>query len=302
MDPVTKALLTSWEWRIELIVLLLFLGILYGAGWRTLRRKGSKLAVGWRLAAYWAGLVLVGIALMSPIDTLSSQFFFMHMIQHLLLIMIAPPLLMVANPFPVVLWGLPDRARRSTGRGLSRLLHRNSRFRHALYKLTGPGLIWMITIGLLIVWHDPNLYNAALRYEWLHDLEHLSFFLPAVAYWWLVTAAGPRLHKRFSDALRIGYVILAIPPVMLLGIVLSFASQPIYTYYLAVPRIGGLSVMEDQMLGGVIMWVPGSMMYIISALLATAVWLRGEERKPPLPVSTWATKEKMAAPGLSESN
>ena len=81
----------------------------------------------------------------------------------------------------MVLWGLPDRARRSTGRGLSRLLHRNSRFRHALYKLTGPGLIWMITIGLLIVWHDPNLYNAALRYEWLHDLEHLSFFLPAVA-------------------------------------------------------------------------------------------------------------------------
>lgn len=302
MDPVTRALLTSWDWRIELIVVLLVLGFLYGAGWRKLRQKGSQLAVGWRLAAYWTGLILVGLALMSPLDTLSNQFFFMHMIQHLLLIMVVPPLLMVANPFPVVLWGLPDRARRSTGRGLSRLLHRESRFRHVVIKITGPGLIWMATIALLILWHDPNLYNAALRYEWLHDLEHFSFFLPALVYWWLVTAAGPRLHKRFPDGLRIGYVILAIPPVMLLGIVLSFATRPIYTYYLSVPRVGGLSVLEDQMLGGVIMWVPGSMMYMIAALLATAAWLKKEERKPPLPLSTWATAEKMAAPSLREGN
>ena len=87
---------------------------------------------------------------------------------------------------------------------------------------------------------------------------------------------------------------------MLAGLAIVFASGPIYTYYEAMPRIWGLSVMEDQKIGGVIMWVPGSMMYILAALILISRWLQQEERKPALPQSAWAIDEALAAPGIKK--
>lgn len=301
MDPVTRAILASWNWRPEVILSLLLVGVLYGVGWWRLRRKRRRdrgVANGWRLTAYLAGLLLIALALLSPIETLAGQFFFMHMIQHLLLIMLAPPLLMLANPLPFVLWGLPAGVRHATGRGLSQVLHRESAFRRTLRTVTGPGIVWMVYVSLLVGWHDPNAYNLALTNQWVHDLEHFSFFLPSLAYWWLVIGAGPRIHKQMSTPARMAFVIAAIPPTMLLGVSIAFATAPIYTYYLGVPRPWGLSVLQDQMLGGVIMWVPGSMMYIIATLILAAGWLQTEDRKPPLPIDQWSTKETMAAPGV----
>jgi putative membrane protein len=101
----------------------------------------------------------------------------------------------------------------------------------------------------------------------VHDLEHLTFFATAMLFWWHVTAAGPRIHKRFPLWARIGYLAAAIPPNMLTGVAIAFANEPIYTYYTTVPRLFGLTVMQDQMIGGVIMWVPGSMMYIMAILV-----------------------------------
>jgi cytochrome c oxidase assembly factor CtaG len=307
MNPVIRAVLLSWEWRVEVVLPLTLLGIVYTLGWRRLRRRtraardSYRLANGWRLAAYLGGLLVVLLALVSPIDVLGGQLFFMHMIQHLLLVMFAPPLLMLANPLPFLLWGMPQRWRRRTGRWLSVALHRESRFRQALRSATGPGIIWLLYVIFLLGWHDPNLYNAALRNEFLHDVEHLTFFLPAMLYWWHVVGAGPRIHKQFGRPARVAYNIAAIPPTMFTGIAIAFAEQPIYTYYLAMPRIWGLDVLSDQRISGVIMWLPGSMMYIISALILVARWLQGEERKPPLPVSRWATDERMAAPGMDRS-
>ncbi len=287
----------------EVILVLLGLGVLYTRGWWRLRHQGrgaQGVARTARLVCYWVGLLLVAVALISPLETLAGQFFFMHMIQHLVLIMLVPPLLTLANPLPFVLWGLPDRARQAAGRGLSRMLHRASPVRKGLRTLTNPGLVWLIYVSLLILWHDPNLYNAALRSEPLHDLEHFSFFLPALAFWWKVTGAGPIIHKQFSRGARIFYVIAAIPPTMLLGIAIAFSREPVYTYYLSVPRPWGISALQDQTIGGIIMWIPGSMMYIIATLILTAIWLKHEERKPALPMSHWSTEEKMAAPGVRE--
>lgn len=301
MDPITRAMLLSWEWRIEVFVPLLLFGAAYTAGWRRLRRKSRRprrLANGWRLAAYWGGLLLVALALLSPIDVLASQLFFMHMIQHLLLVMLAPPLFMLANPMPFLMWGLPHRARRRVGAALSSLLQSESKSRTYLRKVTSPGVAWMLFVFALIGWHDPQAYNAALRSELVHDLEHLSFFGTGMLYWWHVVGAGPHIHKRFGPAAQVMYVIAAIPPNMLTGVAIAFAGQPIYTYYLGVPRVWGIDVLGDQILGGVIMWVPGSMMYIIAVLILTARWLQREERKPPLPSSKWATEERMTAPGM----
>jgi len=158
----------------------------------------------------------------------------------------------------------------------------------------------MLFVIVLIGWHDPNLYDAALRSNVVHDLEHITFFGTAMLYWWHVVGAGPHIHKRFSRPARIMYVIAAIPPNMLTGIAIAFAGQVIYTYYLGVPRLWGINALDDQTLAGVIMWVPGSMMYIVAVLIIAARWLQGEENKPPLPVAVWATDERMAAPGLRE--
>ncbi len=312
MDPVLKAVLASWNWRVEIILVLALAGTLYSRGWwrlrqRTHRRHRSRragqpwpLTAVWRLISYLTGLVILAISLMSPIDVLGGQLFFMHMVQHLLLIMIVPPLLLIANPMAVVLWGLPDGARRKIGGGFSIALHRDSRFRQVLRTITSPGIVWLLWVIAIIGWHDPNMYNLALRSDFAHDLEHLSFFLVSMAYWWHVTGAGPRIHKQFGLLGRIIFVLAAIPPNMLTGVVLAFADSPIYSYYLDVPRIWNISVMTDQRISGVVMWIPGSMMYIIAALILISQLLSQEERKPSLPEKAWASEDALLAPGLKK--
>ena len=181
MDPITRAVLLSWNWRWEVILVLAIAGILYSRGWWRLRgrtfargddstdRRRSvrnqsrtprgrwRLAVRWRLVLYWIGLLFVALALLSPIDVLSQQLFLMHMIQHLLLIMFAPPLLLVANPMPFMLWGLPDGARRSFGSFLAWLLRKDAPFRNALMTITHPGL-FVAAMGCLFVCVARSLF------------------------------------------------------------------------------------------------------------------------------------------------
>lgn len=300
MDPVLSALLRSWELRPSVIIVLVLAGTIYTLGWRRLRgsRKGLQrsqhyFATNRRLAAYLGGLAILGLALLSPIDVLAVQLFAMHMVQHLLLIMAAAPLLLLANPFPFMMWGLPENLRRR----VAGLFRRRAAFRRGLRAVTSAGLAWMIFVAVFVGWHDPRAYNLALQYDWVHDLEHLTFFGSAVLFWWHVTQAGPRLHRRFSAGARIGYLLAAVPVNIAAGAFIAFSGEPIYTYYTTVPRLWGLTVMQDQMLGGVIMWVPGSMMYIVGALILIGRLLQLEENKPALPESEWATDEAMIAPG-----
>ncbi len=304
MDPVLRAALLSWDLRPEVIILLASAGILYTLGWWRLKKRSLKhpgrnrwrASAPWRPVAYIGGLFILAIALLSPIDVLASQLFIMHMIQHLLLMMIVPPLLLLANPLPFVLWGLPKQLRLQAGR----ILNPGAKFRHFLQRTTGPGLVWLLFVIVYWGWHDPNAYNLALENGFIHDLEHITFFLVSILFWWHVTGAGPRIHRTLSPIGRSAYALTAIPPSMLAGIAIVFASGPIYTYYVAMPRLWGISVMEDQRIAGVIMWVPGSMMYIVAALILIGRWLQQEERKPALPQSAWASAEALAAPGVKE--
>ncbi|UCC87130.1 MAG: cytochrome c oxidase assembly protein [Anaerolineales bacterium] len=295
MDPLLNALLLSWDWRVEVIVILLLTGSVYSRGWWRLRRRGTpshRLATGWRLAAYLGGLAALGLALISPIDVLGGQLFLMHMIQHLLLVMIAPPLLLIANPLPFFMWGLSVRARRALGQ----LFNSGSAFRRALRTLTAPGMVWMLFVAFFLGWHDPNAYNAALRSDLIHDLEHVTFFGSSMLYWWQVTGAGPRLRS-LSHGVRIAFLLLTVPVNAAAGIAIAFASQPIYTYYTTVPRLLGMSVMQDQMIGGVIMWIPGSMMYLLAALILISGLMRADDNRHSLSEPVWATDEGMVAPG-----
>lgn len=311
MDPVLRAILLSWDLRLDLIIILLVMGTLYTVGWWRLRKRTSRyrtfrqkkgrheLAARWRLVSYFAGLLIIAISLMSPIDVLGQQLFFMHMIQHLLLIMIAPVLLLIANPMPFLLWGLPTNWRRKVGHTMSRLLHSQGTFRHGLRAVTAVGVVWLIWTISVIGWHDPSMYNAALRSEFIHDLEHLTFFIASMLFWWHVTGAGPRIHKQFGQVGRIALVLAAVPPNMALGVVLAFTGTVIYTYYQSVPRLWGIDPVLDQRIGGVIMWIPGSMMFIIAALILISQLVKQESEKPPLPVSKWGREEKPKKNGLN---
>ena len=178
MNPVTYRLLTSWEVRPVLLLFFLALALLFTAGWLRLRRRRrtSRLATGWRLGFYWAGLGLLIISLMSPLDVLSADLFFVHMIQHLVMTMISAPLVMLANPMPFTLWGLPDRGRVAAGRFLSGFLHRRSRSREWLRWLT-RGL--NITVTGASDSHGTKLEPGCSRTLVRNDATHPSQVSPS---------------------------------------------------------------------------------------------------------------------------
>lgn len=305
MDPIARAALSSWDWRPEVIVTILVLGGLFLVGWNRLRtisgpaRNLRSLGARWRPISYIAGLVVIGIALMSPLDVLVQQLFFMHMIQHFLLIMFAPFLLLLPNPMPYLMWGLPPGLRPPVGVIINRILNRETWIGRLLRKATAPMTVWFIMIAFIVGWHDPNLYNAALRSEFVHDLEHITMFIAGMLFWWTVTGAGPRLHKNLSRPAKILFVLAAIPPNMALGATLAFAQQPIYSFYDDMPRLWGISVMDDQRLSGIIMWIPGSMMYFMTALALIFLILSGEGRKPLPTEKPWLSDDALAAPGVT---
>jgi cytochrome c oxidase assembly factor CtaG len=294
MTALTAVLLSAWDIRLEIVLTLGLAAVLHIAGWRRLKKRtNGRFSAGWRPAAFLSGLVVLGLALMSPIDTLSGELFFMHMIQHLLIVAVAAPLLWLADPFPFFMWGLPAGLRKEVGR----LLSRDSALRHALRILTNPGLVLLAFISVLLMWHDPQLYGAAQGNSIVHDVEHISYFVTSMAYWWLIIGAAPRIRPRLSRGMRVGMLLAMVPVVDLTGIVIALSTKPIYPYYVNRPRLWGYSVMEDQMLSGIIMWIPGSMMYILGALLLIYKMLGREEEKKPLPEAAWAGDDAMLAPG-----
>lgn len=304
MNPLVRALLGPWEWRPEVLATLLPLTVLYVVGWLRLRRRrvlrgrdpASRLASRWRLAAYLAGMGTLVLALLSPIDALGGQLFFMHMIQHKIEVMVSAPLIWLGNPFVVGLWGLPRGARLAVGA----LFTDESRVREWLTSATNPFFVWLLFVVVYVGWHDPAAYGRALRTGWVHDIQHISFFVVAMLFWWHVIGAAPRLH-RYSPWVAIAMLIGAIPFNAITGFVIANSESVIYTYYESIPRIWGFSVLDDQAIAGVIMWVPGSEMLFQAAGAVLAWMFIVDKRKHRLPVVSGAldvSDEALIAPGL----
>lgn len=303
--PLLRALLGPWEWRPEVLVVLVPLATIYLVGWVRLRRRGAtKVAMGWRLAAYATGLLALAASLMSPIDILGGQLFFMHMIQHKLTIMVAAPLIWLGNPFPIGVWGLPRPGRMA----LTNVFADRARLRLMLAAATQPFVAWLLFIFVYIGWHDPGAYNLALTHRRVHDLQHISFFLTAMLFWWHVVGSAPRLHKTVSPWVAIFMLLAAIPFNAIAGFAIANSDTVLYTYYQSIPRIWGFSVMQDQAVGGVIMWIPGSEMLFqaAAAVLAVMFWRDRKQRLladlPDVPPSGAldVPDEALIAPGLEQ--
>jgi cytochrome c oxidase assembly factor CtaG len=164
---------------------------------------------------------------------------------------------------------------------------------------TRPLAAWLIFLTIYLGWHDPHAYDAALTYGWLHNIEHITFFMAALIWWWPIIDCAPHIHSHFPVWGKLAYVIGTIPPNMAIGVSIAFASEILYPYYLSAPRIWRFTAMEDQELAGAIMWIQGSEMYIMIALfiLGRLFLAKGKER--PLD-RTWDNEEAMIAPGLED--
>lgn len=274
----------AWSWRPAVLLVVGALAVLYVRGWSRLYRapRTRGAAPGWRLAVYLAGLASVILALCSPLELMAELSFTAHMIQHQLLIMWAPPLLLLGAPFPISLWGLPPRFRRRVGA----LVSHPGPVRRALGTLT-----WMPVAGALYTvtlwgWHHPVLYEAALRYPILHDIEHLTFFGTAVLFWWPIVNPAPRFRRLTSGVMygaRIGYLILATAQNTLLGAVLGLAERVFYPSYAATPRLlADWNPVDDQAFGGGVMW-SGSHMFLLAVLILLHRAMDAEGRKAGAP-------------------
>ncbi len=264
MSPVARAALTSWSVPFWATVGVLLAAILYVRGWRGLAYLRSTLLPDWRLACFLAGLTSLWLAIASPLDAFGNFLLTAHMIQHLLIMVVAPPLILLGSPQNLLLRGLPRWASRDAfGPFLSwRLLQRFGRL------VTHPAFCWFAAAVALLGWHIPAAYDLALASPGWHDLEHACLLGTSLLFWWPVVQPWPvtaRWHRWIIPA----YLLCGDLVTTALAAVLCFSDRPLYPAYATVPRLFGMSELSDQVTAGAIMWVFGSFVLLGAAVMIT---------------------------------
>jgi putative membrane protein len=265
------SILTDWHWRWDVGFVLAFFGAVYVRGWMRLRKIGGETGAS-QLLYYTLALGAIGCALLSPVDELASYLLIAHMAQHELLMMVAPPLILLANPVPVLLWGLAKSSRLRAGS----LLAQNSLTRRVRDWLGWLPVAWCVYVLNLWVWHYPPLYEAALHDPWIHDLEHLLFFLTALIFWWPVLRSLSR-PAAIQDGIRILYLFLAATQDALLAGLIGLSDKILYPHYETTLRLWELTPRQDQIGGGLVMFAVGSLTYL-TAILVLVNALLGERK------------------------
>jgi putative membrane protein len=261
--------LTEWTWEPGVLVPLLVGGVLYARGVRVLRMRAARGgARAWEIAAFAAGWLVTGLALLSPLHEASEQIFTAHMIQHELLMVVAAPLIVLGRPLPVMLWAFPHRARQHLAS-----VARTAAVRSAWGALTRPVDAWLLYGVVIWVWHIPALYDYTLRSDAVHALQHTCFLGSALLFWWSV------LHSRRRAAAGFSVVLLFTTAVhtSVLGALMTFSRTPWYPPYATGAAAWGLTPMGDQQLAGLIMWIPLSIVYLVAALAILRRWLADSE-------------------------
>lgn len=236
-----------------LSLLLVAVALAYGRGWRRLHARGHA-PPRWRVASYAVGLATIAVAVL-VLDGWADERFAAHMVQHLLLIMLAAPLVMLGNPLALVLWGVPRGVRRA----LASTLRPGARVRTALSGLTWAPVAGPVYVVTVWVWHVPAVYDAAVEHELLHAVEHALFFATAILFWWPIVHPAPALRPRLHPGLQIFYLLVATAQNTALGMVLTVPERPFYPHYVRLAAILGTSAVDDQALGGGLMWMMGHM-------------------------------------------
>jgi cytochrome c oxidase assembly factor CtaG len=243
-------------------------GVIYVAGWRALSRRTPQRFGPRRLAAFLAGLGAIVLAVGSPLDALAGRLLQAHMTQHMLLMMVAPPLLWLGAPVAPMLLGIPRRIRRAVAAELAA-----PSLRRITSLIAHPAVGWTSFAVAFWVWHTPWFYELALRSDAWHHVEHACLFTTAMMFWRPVILTWPA-RSPWPRWTMIPYLLLADLQNTVLAAILTLSDRVIYPAYAA--RLGTIAALEDQSVAGVIMWVPGSLVFLVAA-----VWVAVEILAPP---------------------
>jgi putative membrane protein len=267
--PSVATLIEGWTFGVDVWLPVILAALVYWQACNIVNRRHPTSPVPrWRTWSWMGGLAVIVVALASPIEFYDTTLFSAHMIQHLLLTMVAAPLLVLAAPITLLLRVSSPEARK---RWILPVL--NSRL---VYVISQPIVAWTLFAGVMWFTHFSPMFDAALDDVGIHRLEHAMYLGSAMLFWWPVVGADPSPH-RVSFPARILYLALGMPLSSFLGLVIFSAQMPLYQHYLTLTRDWGWSVMEDQAWAGGIMWAGGDLAFVIALLLTVAAWLRYEE-------------------------
>jgi cytochrome c oxidase assembly factor CtaG len=219
----------------------------------------------WRARCFYGGLAVVALALLSPLDALSGALASAHMVQHVLLLLIAAPLLALSSPGATIVRGTPLAIRQATGR-----------WRRRLRPFRNPAALWALHVATIWFWHAAVPYDAALDHHLLHVAEHASFVVTGLLFWQVVLGARGAVSNGFGILLVFTMAMQSV----FLSALLTFASSPWYSGYEATAAAWNLEPLADQQLAGVIMWIPAGLVYLGAALTLLVRWIQETEREP----------------------
>ncbi|HEY6224900.1 MAG TPA: cytochrome c oxidase assembly protein [Gemmatimonadales bacterium] len=274
--------MTSWVGPATAVVGLAAGGLIYTAGWRRYRRRLPGRFAASHLAAFLGALASLWVAIASPLDEAADASLSAHMVQHILLLIVAPALLLLGDPLLPLLRGLPDALRRSL---MAPLLRRRS-LRAAAHALVHPLVALLLSSVIFWSWHLPALFQLALRVPAIHLVEHASFLAGGLLFWYPVVQPWPG-RPRWPSGAMIPYLLAADVQNTALAAVLTFSDRVLYPSYQFHSRATEAAALADQVLAGVIMWVPMSFVYLVPAawltirLLSPGRVRQGASRRAP---------------------
>ena len=264
MTPNAQAILESWSAPIGVNLSLCLAALVYTNGWLHLRKKFPDLISAGRIAAFFAGIISLWIAVGSPLDAFDDVSLPVHMLQHLLLMAIAPPFILLGAPALPLLQGIPQSMARGVVGPCLRwgLVKRLARF------VSNPAVGWLAAALALIGWHVPAAFELALRSHSWHELEHISFFGTGLLFWWPVVQPWPSTARwpRWSIPL---YLFCASLPCDALSGFLAFCDRVVYTSYLSAPQFLTTSPLQDQECAAALMWVSVTFIFLVPAVVVT---------------------------------
>jgi cytochrome c oxidase assembly factor CtaG len=274
MNAETQAILQSWSNPRAVDLALCVTALIYARGWFRLRSMFPRLILLWRLVAFLAGIVSVWIAIGSPLNAFDDALLTVHMLQHLLLMSIAPPLILLGAPQLPMLHGLPQSFARSV---VSPILRWNP-VKQLGHRITHPVVCWLSAALALIGWHIPAVFELALRWNWVHELEHACFLSAGFLFWWPVIQPWPSTARwpRWSVPL---YLFCATLPCDALSAFLVFCDRVVYSPYLSAPRVFAISPLADQQAAAALMWVSVTIILLVPAVLVTLQILAPQEAR-----------------------
>jgi len=262
MPAAVHDILADWSIPVWLTLTIVVAAGIYLRGWLAIRKTRAAQFTGLRLASFFAGLSVLWLAIGSPMDGFADALLSAHMVEHLLLMSAVPPLLLWGLPVVPLLRGLPALLRRLVAGPILRV----SLLRRFLHWLVTPVVAWLAMNLTFLAWHIPAAYDFALEHENWHAVEHLCFLTSSTLFWWCILRPWPASRQQRTWGI-IPYLVSADIVNTLLSAILAFCGRPVYTYYLDHPNPFQVSPLDDQTLGAVIMWVIGSLVFLVPAML-----------------------------------